>query len=208
MNTQNQADIVFPRPTAIVGNCIAVIETYWSRPIGEPFVESAYKRLRWRGDEWLAHRLSYSLNVETIPRLVVETRPDIPRFILHHCDNKWCVNPTHLYLGTNKENTHDMWNRMATDKKEKHRRSVQMLFAEHDHAGKISRALKGVPKSDECKANMRIGAKKRKPPSTETRLKMSESAKARKRFKYSDETRAKMSTSMKEWWNREGKKQL
>lgn len=50
-----------------------------------------------------SHRLSYMLtyNIQ-IPK----------RFcIMHSCDNKGCVNPSHLSLGTQLDNIHDMMNK-------------------------------------------------------------------------------------------------
>lgn len=47
----------------------------------------------------LAHRISYQLRVGPIPS---------NKCVLHKCDNPECTNPSHLFLGTKKENYDDM----------------------------------------------------------------------------------------------------
>jgi len=64
-----------------------------------------------RGDERLAHRLSYETYVEPIPKGL---------FVLHICDNKACVNPSHLFIGTQLTNMRDKVSKNRQPKGESH----------------------------------------------------------------------------------------
>lgn len=52
-----------------------------------------------------AHRAAWELLVETIPTGM---------YICHRCDNPPCINPSHLYVGTQVENMRDMRERGRT----------------------------------------------------------------------------------------------
>jgi len=45
-----------------------------------------------------AHRVSWRLNRGPIPEGM---------HVLHHCDQRWCCNPDHLFLGGNDDNIYD-----------------------------------------------------------------------------------------------------
>jgi hypothetical protein len=61
-------------------------------------LDHGYGSFRVNGRAERAHRMAWKLVKGPIPERM---------HVLHHCDNPPCVNPAHLYLGTDKENARD-----------------------------------------------------------------------------------------------------
>lgn len=73
-----------------------------------PARKGGYGQIQYKGRPVYAHRLAWTLFIGPIP---LRTKVDgiMKRIlVLHTCDNKMCVNPKHLFLGTQKDNMDDM----------------------------------------------------------------------------------------------------
>ncbi len=73
-------------------------------------IKGGYGRLQYRKNKILAHRLSYIIHYGNPPS-------DKP-YICHKCNNPSCVNPNHLYTGTQKDNMKQMFNEHRANRKQ------------------------------------------------------------------------------------------
>lgn len=86
-----------------------ILEKLWTYTMPEPntgcwiwFGASTplgYGKVRYKGGVRIAHRVSY---------MVYRGDFDPKLCVCHKCDNPFCINPDHLFLGTMKDNTQDM----------------------------------------------------------------------------------------------------
>ena len=88
------------------------------------YEEGHYGQITYNKKHWSAHRLSWTFHRGRIPKGMN---------VLHHCDIRLCINPSHLFLGTKKDNTQDA--------KKKNRLRNKSFPGEHNPRAKLTDKL-------------------------------------------------------------------
>lgn len=166
-------------------------------------INSGYGQINKVGSKHLAHRLIYTECFGPIP-------PGLQ--VNHRCNVRRCVNPLHLYAGTQKDNMRDKFasGYVVTDETRAKLRANQIgkQFS-HEHLSRMRAVNVGKKMSDATKAKMRaakLGKKLSADHKARMRVanlgkKMSESSRAKMRAakigkKLSDDHRAKLSAAI------------
>jgi hypothetical protein len=97
-----------PKPTPLVPRFWANIDIgdepnacwLWTGPVGNHGYGVMRGSRRMRRFEVLTHRMSWWIATGKDPGVMS---------VLHRCDVRLCVNPSHLFLGTQRDNMQDMW---------------------------------------------------------------------------------------------------
>ena len=81
--------------------------------------KNGYAKISWNKKACWAHRLSYELFKGPIPKKMD---------VCHSCDNRKCVNPSHLFVGTRRDNMVDCKNKKRISSGLKHSVIMQKAF--------------------------------------------------------------------------------
>ena len=66
---------------------------------------ASVRKVRFNGEQFAAYRFIYCV--------LNEAAPSFHEVIRHRCNNRTCINPDHLEIGSREDNKHDDWAFMA-----------------------------------------------------------------------------------------------
>ena len=101
-----------------------------------------YGRIKSGGKLDGAHRVSWELHHGKIP---------VDRWVLHRCDNRKCVNPAHLFLGTRGDNVSDMVQKGRAKNPAADRRRARTACA-HGHPYTLENTARTKTGARRCRA--------------------------------------------------------
>jgi hypothetical protein len=145
--------LIFPTDFVEIDNgkgCIAVIKKVGGRRREEGPHLAGRPQVEHGNASWKASRLSYHLNEEPLPRTPPKRTEGL---VCHTCDNDWCINPDHLYLGTARQNTKDIFNRNE-------RIRPRMLAAKMGNQNRVG--CKATPEQNAARSISLLGNQRKK----------------------------------------------
>ena len=117
--------------------CIPITETgCWVWLKGRTQHGIGYGTILYKNKPLAAHRLSYELHKGIIPEEL---------FVLHTCDNTYCVNPDHLFLGTQKNNLQDASRKRRLGKQLAMDKALPEMWAKYVNGTSMQQLYKEYP---------------------------------------------------------------